>query len=53
MMQIQVRIFTREYGPETDAVKVELSSEENVFFHYTHIANQSTFRELQEVRWAR
>lgn len=34
-------------GPDIESLKVELTSESDLFFHYTHIANEETFRAMQ------
>ena len=45
---IKVKILTvGEEGAYT-ALRVELSSESNLFFHYTHDLDDSSFRSLQE-----
>jgi hypothetical protein len=35
-------------GNQLEEVKIELTSENDLFFHYTHIITEDSFREMQE-----
>ncbi|KAL0053224.1 hypothetical protein WJX82_002721 [Trebouxia sp. C0006] len=48
---IRVRILVRGSQPELEAVRVELTSESDLFFHYTHTIGPAAFRQhVQEAQ---
>ncbi|KAA6423199.1 MAG: hypothetical protein FRX49_07186 [Trebouxia sp. A1-2] len=48
---IRVRILVRGSPPELEAVRVELTSESDLFFHYTHTIGPAAFRQhMQEAQ---
>ena len=44
---IRVRILVQGEQPQPRAIRVELSCERNLFFHYTHEVTGGGFRQLQ------
>ena len=44
---IRVKILVQGH-PDMESLKVELTTESDLFFHYTHVANEESFRVMQE-----
>jgi hypothetical protein len=44
---IRVKILVQGQ-PDMESLKVELTTESDLFFHYTHVANEESFRVMQD-----
>jgi len=47
-IRIKVLVLGGQGQNQIEEVKVELTSENDLFFHYTHVINEDSFREMQE-----
>ena len=47
-IKILVRRKGKDEGDKLQAVRMELSSEADLFFHYTHFVDENSFPQLQE-----
>jgi hypothetical protein len=44
---VKVKILVQGDGAEVESLRVELTSESDLFFHYTHTATEESFRVMQ------
>lgn len=45
---IRVRVLVRGIQPDLEAVRIELTSESDLFFHYTHTIGPAAFQQLMQ-----
>jgi hypothetical protein len=47
---LRVKVLVLGEGQNLSTLKIEISSESDLFFHYSHVVNTSTYREIQETQ---